>query len=59
MPAGSDFFRSHGGLDAPGQMDGVRRRLLLDAQNHRRFALETGVAPLDGRCEGHLGDLAQ
>ncbi len=48
-----------GVLDGPGQRDGVRRGLLLDAQDHRRPALEAGVAALGGRGEGHLGDLAQ
>ena len=49
----------HGGLDVRGQMDGIRRWLLLDAENDRRLALETGIASFDGRREGHVGDLPQ
>ena len=59
MPAGSeDFSPASASSMGQRQRDRVRGRLLLDAQDDGRFALEAGVAAL-GRCrEGHLGDLA-
>jgi hypothetical protein len=59
MPAGSDAFSpDQGVLDGLRQRDGVGGRLLLDAQDHRRLAFIAGVAALECRGEGDLGDLA-
>ena len=46
-------------LDGAGQLDGIGRRLFLDAEDHRGLAFEAGVAALQGRGKGHFGDLPQ
>ena len=59
MPAGRDAFSPTraSSMDLR-ERDGVGGRLLLDAQDHGRLAFVAGVAALECRGEGHLGDLA-
>ena len=47
------------GFDRASQVNGVRRRLLLNAEDDGRLALEARIPPFGRRCEGHGCDLTQ